>query len=283
MGEADLGCKRLVSLAPDSWVRWVTGRGDVQAEEVVSADYEWLGRADDAVILASCPALGRFLVPIEVQLRPDSGMPSRMFAYAGLGAEKSRLPVYPVVIYLLPSQSEVVLESCYHSEFLGMVHHVDFATIRLWEVDANLAFGTGMEGLLPLVPLMRGGDTKTKVLEARQHLRADARLDDLEPLLAFLSSFVLGVAFVSEMEGWRMDIIMESPLFKELVRQREERAVRDVTCQHVLDVLVSRFGTVPAGITRRIQAIEDTAVLDRLVREAATAPSLSKFERAFDS
>ena len=93
---ADLGTKRLISLRPNQWVQWVTARSDVVAEEVVSAEYEWVGRSDDTVIRAYSASVGQFAIPIEVQLRPEERMPWRMFGYSGLSAEKTRLPLYPL-------------------------------------------------------------------------------------------------------------------------------------------------------------------------------------------
>jgi hypothetical protein len=34
---ADIGSKRLISLAPDLWVQWVTQIPDVQAREIISS------------------------------------------------------------------------------------------------------------------------------------------------------------------------------------------------------------------------------------------------------
>jgi predicted transposase YdaD len=289
---ADLGGKRLVSLAPSAWVKWVTGRDDVVAEEVLSEEYQWVGRVDDAVIRAYSPDLGHFLVALEIQLHPLERMPRRVFAYAGLAADKGGLPVYPVVIHLLEPEGKPHIPERYHVEFLGLCHRVDYKVINLWEVDSGLAFRQRMRSLLPLVPLMRGGRTRDRVLQAREALRVDEDLSQMEPLLAFFASYFLGRDFVSEMEGWRMDLIVESPLFKELMRQAEERgaekAAREAAREAALAearrslvaTLEARFGAVPKAMADRIGSLSDLEALHALVPHAATAASLQEFEKA---
>src|SRR5215211_6457672 len=94
----DIGGKRLISLAPEAWVRWVTGNPQAQALEVLSGEFQWLSRATDALVRASLPQIGEFLVLIELQLRYLARMPKRVRAYAALAEEKLDLPVYPVVV-----------------------------------------------------------------------------------------------------------------------------------------------------------------------------------------
>ncbi len=44
---ADIGSKRLISLAPSAWVAWLTGCKDVVAQAVLSEEFQWIGRASD--------------------------------------------------------------------------------------------------------------------------------------------------------------------------------------------------------------------------------------------
>ena len=77
---ADIGSKRLIGLAPDAWVRWVTQRPDVVAEGIVAAEFQWISRASDALLRAYSPQEGHFLVLTEIQLRHDPRMPRRIQA-----------------------------------------------------------------------------------------------------------------------------------------------------------------------------------------------------------
>ncbi len=49
---ADIGSKRLISLAPTAWVQWVTQSSDVIAQEIVESEFQWVSRKSDALIKA---------------------------------------------------------------------------------------------------------------------------------------------------------------------------------------------------------------------------------------
>lgn len=53
--KADIGGKRLISLAPDNWVRWVTQREDLQAREILGGDFQWINRDNDSLIRTYSP------------------------------------------------------------------------------------------------------------------------------------------------------------------------------------------------------------------------------------
>lgn len=48
---ADIGSKRLISLAPDAWVQWATQRLDITAEAVLDAEFQWVSRESIALVL----------------------------------------------------------------------------------------------------------------------------------------------------------------------------------------------------------------------------------------
>lgn len=98
---ADIGSKRLISLAPDAWVQWVTQRPDIQASAILASEFQWVSRESDVLVKATSPQHGEFLVLNELQLRYTPNMPRRMRVYAALAEEKYNLPVYPVLVNIL--------------------------------------------------------------------------------------------------------------------------------------------------------------------------------------
>ena len=98
---ADVSTKRLISLAPDNWVKWVTQIPDLIAGEILNSEFQWISRESDVLIRVESPQHGEFLVFNELQLRYKPEMPRRMRAYAGLAEEKYNLPTYPVLINIL--------------------------------------------------------------------------------------------------------------------------------------------------------------------------------------
>ncbi|MDB9333263.1 transposase, partial [Nodularia spumigena CS-591/04] len=41
---ADVSTKRLISLAPDNWVKWVTQIPDITAQEILNSEFQWISR-----------------------------------------------------------------------------------------------------------------------------------------------------------------------------------------------------------------------------------------------
>lgn len=270
---ADIGSKRLISLAPVEWVRWLTGCSDVVVHEVLAEEFQWIGRASDAVIRAWSPECGEFAIANEIQLHYTGRIPRRMFAYAGLATEKLDLPVYPVLVNLLPPSERTVVADRYEASVMGLRGYQEYRVINLWEVDVNIVFDCPLPQLLPFVPLFRGGDDEAVVQRALHELRADERLSELEPLLAFFSTFVLKSDIVKRIMRWDMAVLMQSPWYQEIV---EERVRKDILVG--LDV---RFGPVPPRIAERIRGVTDVDVLEALLRLAFAAESLDEFVRGF--
>jgi predicted transposase YdaD len=221
--KADIGSKRLISLAHNAWVQWITQQTDITAQEVLASEFQWISRESDVLIRATSPREGEFLLLNELQLRYTDTLPRRMRAYAALAEERYKLPVYPILINFLPPARTVTISPCYQSQFMGLRAIQDYQVINLWETDAQIAFESGLSALLPFVPIMQGGGTERLIQQAVRTLRNDATLTDFEPLLAFFATFVLDSALVQQIMRWDMIILEESPWYNEILRRGEER------------------------------------------------------------
>ena len=67
--KADTSIKKLISLAPDNWVRWVMDIPNITANEILSGEFQWISRESDVLMRATSPEYGEFLVLNELQLR----------------------------------------------------------------------------------------------------------------------------------------------------------------------------------------------------------------------
>ncbi len=190
---ADISTKRLISLAPSNWVKWVTQIPDIKSGEILNSEFQWISRESDVLIRADSPEHGRFLVLNELQLRYKPEMPKRMRAYAALAEEKYNLPAYPVLINIL-KEGDLEIPNRYESEFAGLQARQDYRVINLWEVDVETVFQQPIPSLLPFVPILKGGAEQPIIQQALQILRADEQLNQLETVLAFFASFVLDSA-----------------------------------------------------------------------------------------
>jgi predicted transposase YdaD len=248
--KADLGSKRLISLAPHNWVQWVTQNRQLQAKEFLSSEFQWLGRANDVLIKVYSPTGGEFLLLNEIQLRYSPRMPQRIRAYAALAQERYNLPVYPVLINILPNSAVQVIPEGYQSEFMGIKATQDYRVINLWEVEASLVFREGISSLLPFVPILKGGGQEAVVRQALQKLRAEEKLSDLEPLLSFFASFVLEIPVVQQIMRWDMTILRESPWYQEILKEGLEKGEKQGLQQGEVSLIILQ-------LTRRFSAIDD--------------------------
>lgn len=300
----------MISLAPQAWVRWVTGDPSAEALDFLSGEFEWVSRATDVLIKARSPRHGTFLVANEIQFRPDSRMPQRMRAYAGLAEERYGLPVCPVVVNLLAPRSNMVIPESYHSELMGLMAHQDFRVLNLWEVDAQAVLEQNWSTLLPFVPILRGGQRPEVVQQALAQLRADENLAEVEPLLAFFATFVMTPDEVMQLMRWNMVMLRESPWYLEIEAEALQRGVQQGMQQGMqegmqqgmqqgkqqgmqqglqqgqaellLHLLSRRFGMVSPGLAEQVRGVP-SAQMPGLLDVALTAASLGEVAAAVET
>jgi predicted transposase YdaD len=254
--KSDLGGKRLISLSPDAWVNWIMQSSNLQVIEILSSEFQWIGRDSDVLIKVYGPDFGEFLILNELQLRYKKPMHLRMRAYTGLAAEKYNLPVYPVLINILPNSQNPQIPTCYESEFMGIKAYQDYRVINLWEVEASLVFEQELSTLLPFVPILKGGGNQETVQRALRQLRTNEQLTDLEPLLSFFASFVLQLPLVQQIMRWDMIVLEESPWYQQIFKEGEKRGLQQGLQQGetslVLRLLTRRFGELESNTRSQI-------------------------------
>ncbi|MGB6295231.1 MAG: transposase [Rivularia sp. (in: cyanobacteria)] len=276
---ADIGSKRLISLSPDAWVKWVTQSTEVSAKEIIASEFQWISRESDVVVKANHPQVGNFLVLNELQLRYDTRLPRRIRAYAALAEEKYDLPVYPVLINILPPPKTVEIASGYQSQVLGLQARQDYKVINLWEVDVQLVFQQSLSSLLPFVPILKGGNEITVVQQAVQLLRADEKLDELEPLLAFFASFVLSTQLVQQIMRWDMTVLQESPWYNEILNQGEIKGL----ISGIELGLELKFGSQGLQLMSEISQIKNIEVLTAIREGIRTKNNLEEIRQIYQT
>ncbi|MEH1842870.1 MAG: DUF4351 domain-containing protein [Nostoc sp.] len=273
MGKAaDIGSKRLINLAPDAWVQWVTQRPEVVAKEILGSEFHWISQETDVLVKAYSATDGDFLVLNELQLHYTAQIPLRMRAYAALAQERYRLPTYPVLINILPPPSTLTIASSYEQEFLGLRAIQDYRVINLWEIDAEIVFEQPLPSLLPFVPILQGGGEVSVVQRALQALRADEQLNELESLLAFFASFVLDTPLVEQIMRWDMAVLRESPWYHEI----EQSGIQQGALRQLIRVLEQRFGEISHEAEIRLEG-KNVEQLETLMDSAIAVSSLEEF------
>ncbi|MEH2285689.1 MAG: Rpn family recombination-promoting nuclease/putative transposase [Nostoc sp.] len=285
----DISTKKLISLAPNNWAKWVTGIPDIVTGEILNTEFQWISRQSDVVIQAESPQYGKFLILNELQLRYTSEMPRRMRAYAALAEEKYKLQTYPVLINILKiSNSEI--PTSFASNFIGLRAIQDYRVINLWEVDVNIAFETPLPSLLPFVPILKGGENESTIREALRMLRADEQLNQLETVLAFFATFVLESTLVQEIMRWDMTVLRESPWYQEILREGQARGeaegeargeargeVRGIISS-IETSLEAKFGSDGLELMSQISQISDLEQLKEILRRIVVANTIQELQ-----
>jgi predicted transposase YdaD len=257
--KADIGSKRLISLDPTAWAQWVTQDPTITTQEILSSEFQWISRESDILIKASSSQQGEFLILIEIQLRYSKHMPRRMRAYSALAEERYGLPVYPVLITLLPPSKNTIIPDQYRTTFMGLHAQQDYHLIKLWEVDAQLAFQPELNALLPFVPIMEGGNSQTVVQEAVRALRQVETLTDFEPLLAFFANFVLESSLIQQIMRWDMVILEQSSWYNEILNRGKQSGRQEGRQEEAVSLLLKqlnrRVGQLSGDLTQAISAL----------------------------
>jgi predicted transposase YdaD len=275
---ADVSTKRLISLAPNNWVKWVTQIPDVVAGEILNSEFQWISRESDVLIRVESKEYGKFLVLNELQLRYKPEMPRRMRAYAGLAEEKYKLPTYPVLINILKT-GDAEIPTRFESNLAGLEVRQDYRVINLWEVDVKIALEQPLPSLLPFVPILKGGEDESIIREALRLLQADEQLNQLETVLAFFATFVLDSSLVQEIMRWDMTVLRESPWYEEIL----QRGKREERLSNIESYLKVKFDDEGLKFMPKISQTSDFEQLGKIYLSIIAVESLEELRLVVDN
>src|SRR5262249_48199349 len=144
--------------------------------------------------------------------------------------------------------------------------------VELWELEAEPFLAGGNVGVLPWTVLMKYAGPPEELLQ-----RCGERIEALAPasqradLLAGAQAVarlrVEGPRLVAFLGGKR--VMIESPLIREIEAKVWQEAI--------VNVLQSRFGTLPTELVSRVRKVRSEKRLKELIQFAVTCPSLEAF------
>ncbi len=282
MGRADIGGKRVLGEAPETGVRWLLKDPSLEVKAALTEEFQFVLRHSDELLLVEGES-GSFLVLTELQLHRDPKMGLRMRAYAGLAEQRYELPVYPVVMVLLPPGDGNSGVACYHGEFMGLVAHQDYRVVEAWGLEAREVLEREVLALVPYVPLMAGADEST-VRAGVELLRRRGMGEEMEVVLALFASFVMDAEQVRRIVRWDMAVLRESPWYQEILQEGERKGwqegQQEEARQGILRLLQVRFDLSSATVkelARRLQSIAELPRLRELLVDAAQVENVEAF------
>ncbi|MEO9030896.1 MAG: hypothetical protein ABI413_18985 [Ktedonobacteraceae bacterium] len=261
MGKWDSFAKRLIGSRPGQYVSWlISGALFVEALNIELKAQEFLADALLKVLIAGQLAL----LHIEFQSYEDPTMGRRMVEYNVIAEHQYGLPVSSFVIYL---RKRRVPKPPYIRTFVDghVTHHFYYRVVKLWEIPAQVILDLDWEGLLPLLPLTKGGK-KPEIIQ----IMID-RLSHDRDLLA-LAEMYGGLAFTSESEKARFkrrfamfqDIMKDSWVYQEIVQASEERGIQSHR-QAIVDIVNKRFPLLNELAFQQVARVTDLDALRILV------------------
>lgn len=249
----------------------------------------------------------KVVLHVEFQRRRDGNMGKRLWEYNILTTYLSGLPVCSFALYLRKDGN--IVKPPYQQMLPDgeVVHLFYFRNIQLWELSAEVLKQPGVEGMLPLLPLMKGGSERQAIEEMIASLGAAGKQDLLPLGYAF-------AALVLDSEGERdwlrkrfdmlKDILEESWAYQEMVQkglekgfsqgieqglekglekgieQGIEKGKLEALRQAIVDVVEERFPEIIALTKKQVNAIEDPALLRRLNVKMSIAQTTHEAEQS---
>ncbi len=174
--------KMLVEANPQHLINWLVE--GARLTDVMSR--EMTARAVEADILYTVTVDGQEMVlHVEFQRRSDSNMGKRLWEYNTLATFISGLPTCSIVVYLKKDRKVAVSPYEIRLPTGEVIHRFYYQVIKLWEIESDTLKQSGLEGLLPLLPLTKNGARYEVVDEMIEALIAADKKDLLALGYAF--------------------------------------------------------------------------------------------------
>ncbi|AGY59162.1 hypothetical protein [Gloeobacter kilaueensis] len=284
----DTSLQGLAALYSQNFLVWLRGSEAVWQQELNSVIVAQQRRADFLIRYTDAKGKQR-LLHIEFQTLVQrrelhEELPVRMTTYAVFVLNKyGQVPEQVLVLLQDTAATRRVPD---HFAQGGL--RVEYEVIRLWEQDPAAILASGLVGLMPLVPLMRGQDVEGLLRASVEVIETELEsLQERNEVLAVtgLLSSLRDQRTVVEFFRRRsiMNLLQQTPLFQELTRDIVLEAEQRGRIQALLVQLEYRFGPVPAEVETALQGISDPKILDRLGLAVLQAPDLNTFQQQVPS
>ena len=249
--------KLLVQENPQSLVSFLLAGAVFEAE--IGHDLKDLSLTADVFYVVKWQGR-RMVLHVGFQRNRHTKLGRRLWKYNALACMQTDLPVHSVIIYLV--EDTPLVQSPYVVSLPDgrSAQRLDFETIKLWEIAPEVLEQPELVGLLPLLPLTKGGQ-KRETFERMMEGLEKAGKQDL---------FVLGYAFSSlgfvktDDAEWLKarffimhDILKDTWVFQEILKEGLEQGKKE----DVIRCVEIRF---PSLLTLAKQKMEQVASLEQL-------------------
>lgn len=235
MGDWDDLTKMLVRAHPQDLVSLVLK--DTRYLEDITTELKV--RSVEADFLCKAERNGeKIIVHVEFQKSRHSRMARRTWEYNCATTYLTKLTVRSFVIYLVKQKSIARPPFRIALKDGEVIHTFNYTNIFLWEMVPEVLMQTGMEGMLPLLPLTKGAElTRDKIVD---DMINGLRKAGKEDVLALGEAFA-GLVYPTEDDKQAIKrrfamfqgALEDSWFYKEVIEQGELKALRPVLIRFV--------------------------------------------------
>ena len=224
----DTSIKQLVRQNPQDLVSFLLAGAEFESE--INPELKNISITADALYTVKWRGEAMVL-HVEFQRNRHRQMGRRLWKYNALTNMQTDLPVHSVVIYLVEESSLASSPYVIPLPDGRATQRLDFDTIKLWEIPPEVFEQPGLVGLLPLLPLTRGGKNRETVDRMIDRLQEVGK-DDLLVLGHAFSWLV----FMEEGEDteWlkarffmQYDILKDTWVFQEIIKEGLEKGLEE--------------------------------------------------------
>lgn len=254
-------------------------------------------RVTDRVVQIKTAA-GDRIAHFEFQLRYRRNVPERMFVYAGALTAKYQMEVASFLFLVKPSRKMGEMGVYRTSLFGKRANEFTFHVIHLWKLREAIL--SGDENYRIFAPLLLEIDPKPdaallhKVQELIQREPDTQRREELYSFAIPLASKHFGLNIIKSIltEPTMTDIKWEQlPYIGDRIRAMKKEGWQEGKQEGrqegglygmqelLLEVLYSRFGSVPSKTIRAIQTVQSPSKLKTLARKSLKAESLAEVQK----
>lgn len=274
----DDSLRSLVRANPEAFIKWLLS--DAQYKEERPHKLKSWKLEVDALLHAIADGED-MLVHIEFQTYNDTDMAERLLRYNVLARSEYNLPVLSFVIYLLSDGKVPQSPLSWKVPGGQEVLQFHFRSIELAELLPGDLLEIGHPGLLPLLPLTKGGASR----EVIQRMFTEIEATDQAELLTIgstLASLVFSKENSADLEWLHRrlremnNILRESPFYQEILQEGREEGL-EMLRQAFLKIVEARFPKLlrlakgQAAITDDPEELENLLVKVSIAQDAKEA------------
>lgn len=228
------------------------------------------------------------IVHLEAMTRWRADRVPRLALYRFLIQHRYRLPVASYLILMAEKHAPRKLEDpAVYQESDGFRIEAPYQVVRLWEIDAAIAFEPGCEALLPWAPLLRSGGQNLLERAVAAIERLAERQDRAPYPIPVMVSNLAGLAvlrydkdeIVSLLAGLREKMMFPIDIFEDTWLYQEGKAEGEAKGK-AEGLLAGKREAIALALASRFPGAGGIAEIDRIAEPAALNEALLAVLRA---